>query len=57
MKKFYLILLLLITSSCTLNLKKNNLDEINFSDEMNFNELKKNLDLYSEISAYPKLNE
>ena len=59
MKKFFFIsLLFLLLSGCLVNKKENNLNNnINFSDELTFEEFSYKLDVYSKTSNYPDINE
>ena len=59
MKNFFFIsLLFLLLSGCLVNKKENNLNNnINFSDELTFEEFSYKLDVYSKTSNYPDINE
>ena len=57
-KKLFISLMFLLLCGCLVNKKKNNLnDNINFSDELTFEEFSYKLDIYSKISNYPDINE
>tara|TARA_B100001057_G_scaffold338206_1_gene338987 strand:+ start:980 stop:1132 length:153 start_codon:yes stop_codon:yes gene_type:complete len=48
----------LLLCGCLVNKNENNLnDNINFSDELTFEEFSYKLDIYSKISNYPDINE
>ena len=53
MKKFLFIIIFFLTS-CTTNTKVNNL---NFSDEMSFDEFKIKLEEYAKNNPYPKIDD
>ena len=56
MKRFSILIILLL-SSCTYESdKKNSQKNINFSTNMTFNEFKLNLEKYAEESTYPNLD-
>ena len=59
MKNFFFIsLMFLFLCGCLVNKNENNLnDNINFSDELTFEEFSYKLDIYSKISNYPDINE
>tara|TARA_B100001248_G_scaffold209504_1_gene163641 strand:+ start:219 stop:359 length:141 start_codon:yes stop_codon:yes gene_type:complete len=43
---------------CLINDKKNELNNnLNFSDELTFEEFSKKLEIYSKVSNYPDINE
>ena len=54
MKFFFTSLLFLFMCGCLINKKDNNL---NFSDELTFEEFKYKLEIYSKVSNYPDINE
>ena len=57
-KKLFISLLFLLLCGCSVNKKENNLNNnINFSDELTFEEFNYKLEVYSKISNYPDLNE
>ena len=57
-KKLFISLLFLLLCGCLVNKKENNLiDNINFSDELTFEEFNYKLEVYSKISNYPDINE
>ena len=57
MKKFSILIILLLTS-CTYEAnKKTSQKDINFSTNMTFNEFKLNLEKYAEESTYPNLDD
>ena len=58
MKKILILyILLFLTSGCVVNDQKISLNDINFSNDLNFEEFKNNLEIYSKNSSYPDLNE
>jgi|TARA_Y200000002_G_scaffold27302_1_gene20523 hypothetical protein len=57
-KKLFISLLFLLLCGCLVKKKENNLiDNINFSDELTFEEFNYKLEVYSKISNYPDINE
>jgi len=56
MKK--LLIIIFLTASCSMNNDKleNNFSDINFSDDMTFEEFKNKLDEYAENSPYPNID-
>jgi hypothetical protein len=56
MKK--LLIIFFLTASCTMNNDKleNNISDINFSDEMTFEEFQNKLEEYAENSPYPNID-
>ena len=57
-KKLFISLLFLLLCGCSVNKKENNLNNnINFSDELTFEEFNYKLEVYSKISNYPDINE
>jgi len=55
---FFISLMFLLLCGCLVNKNENNLnDNINFSDELTFEEFSYKLDIYSKISNYPDINE
>jgi hypothetical protein len=56
MKK--LLIIFFLTVSCSMNNDKleNNLSDINFSDDMTFEEFKNKLEEYAENSPYPNID-
>jgi len=56
MKKFLIIFFL--TASCSMNNDKleNNFSDINFSDDMTFEEFQNKLEEYAENSPYPNID-
>ena len=56
MKK--LLLIFFLTASCSMNNDKleNNFSDINFSDDMTFEEFKNKLEEYAENSPYPNID-
>ena len=57
-KKLFISLLFLLLCGCLVNKKENNLNNnINFSDELTFEEFNYKLEVYSKISNYPDINE
>ena len=57
-KNISISLLFLFMCSCLINKKENNLNNnINFSDELTFEEFRYKLEVYSKISNYPDINE
>ena len=56
MKK--LLIIFFLTASCSMNNDKleNNLSDINFSDDMTFEEFKNKLEEYAENSPYPNID-
>ena len=56
MKK--LLIIFFLTASCSMNNDKleNNISDINFSDEMTFEEFQNKLEEYSENSPYPNID-
>ena len=57
-KSFFLSLLFLFMCGCLINKKENNSNtNINFSDELTFEEFSYKLEVYSKISNYPDINE
>ena len=57
-KNIFLSLIFLFVCSCLVKKKENNLiDNINFSDELTFEEFNYKLEVYSKISNYPDINE
>jgi len=56
MKKFLIIFFL--TASCSMNNDKleNNISDINFSDDMSFEEFKNKLEEYADNSPYPNID-
>ena len=59
MKNFFFIcLLFLFICGCLVNENENNFNNnINFSDELTFEEFSYKLEVYSRISNYPDINE
>ena len=55
MKKI-LFLIIFFTLSCSPNLKSNNFNDINFSDNLSFNEFVIKLRNYVENSSYPNID-
>ena len=56
MRKF-LILILFLLQGCNLNQKNINVINSNFSDDLTFDEYKKKIEEYINLSSYPNLNE
>jgi hypothetical protein len=57
-KNIFLSFLFLFMCGCSINKKENNLNNnINFSDELTFEEFSYKLELYSKITNYPDINE
>lgn len=56
MKKLFYILLIMLTG-CGMYQKKVKIINSNFSDDLSFDEYKKELDDYTKLSDYPNLNE
>ena len=57
-KKLFISLLFLLLCGCLVEKKENNFnDNINFSDELTFEEFNYKLEVYSKISNYPDINE
>ena len=56
MKNFILCLIFFLTA-CTPNNSLNNLNDLNFSNKMSFEEFKVKLDIYSEKSDYPDIDD
>ena len=57
-KKLFISLLFLLLCGCLVNKKENNLNNnINFSDELTFEEFSYKLEIYSKNSNYPNINE
>jgi len=57
-KNIFLSLIFLFVCSCLVNKKENNSNNnINFSDELTFEEFSYKLEVYSKISNYPDINE
>ena len=56
MKK--LLIIFFLTASCSMNNDKleNNLSDINFSDDMTFEEFQNKLEEYAENSPYPNID-
>jgi hypothetical protein len=56
MKK--LLIIFFLTTSCSMNNDKleNNISDINFSDEMTFEEFQNKLEEYAENSPYPNID-
>ena len=56
MKK--LLIIIFLTASCSMNNDKleNNFSDINFSDDMTFEEFKNKLKEYAENSPYPNID-
>jgi len=56
MKK--LLIIFFLTASCSMNNDKleNNFSDINFSDDMTFEEFKNKLEEYAENSPYPNID-
>ena len=56
MKK--LLIIFFLTSSCSMNNDKleNNFSDINFSDDMTFEEFQNKLEEYAENSPYPNID-
>ena len=56
MKKFLIVFFL--TASCSMNNDKleNNFSDLNFSDDMTFEEFKNKLEEYAENSPYPNID-
>ena len=56
MKK--LLIIFFLTASCSMNNDKlkNNFSDINFSDDMTFEEFKNELEEYAENSPYPNID-
>ena len=56
MKK--LLIIFFLTASCSMNNDKleNNFSDINFSDDMTFEEFQNKLEEYAENSPYPNIN-
>ena len=56
MKK--LLIIIFLTASCSMNNDKleNNFSDINFSDDMTFEEFKNKLEEYAENSPYPNID-
>ena len=57
MKK--LLIIFFLTASCSMNNDKleNNFSDINFSDDMTFEEFQKKLKEYAENSPYPNIDD
>jgi len=55
--KFFFFILLIILSGCGIYHKDEKIINSFFSDNLTFEELKKKLDEYTELSDYPNLNE
>jgi hypothetical protein len=57
MKK--LLIIFFLTASCSMNNDKleNNFSDINFSDDMTFEEFQKKLEKYAENSPYPNIDD
>jgi hypothetical protein len=57
MKK--LLIIFFLTASCSMNNDKleNNFSDINFSDDMTFEEFQKKLEEYAENSPYPNIDD
>ena len=57
MKK--LLIIFFLTASCSMNNDKleNNFSDINFSDDMTFEEFKNKLEEYAENSPYPNIDD
>jgi len=55
--KFFFLILLIILSGCGIYQKDEKIINSIFSDNLTFEELKKKLDEYTELSDYPNLNE
>ena len=56
MKKLFIILILLVSCSKNNNELKNNFLDINFTEDMSFEEFKTKLEDYGNNSPYPDLN-
>ena len=57
-KSIFLSFLFLFMYGCLINKKENNSNNnINFSDELTFEEFSYKLEVYSKISNYPDINE
>ena len=56
-KDLFLILIIFFILSCTIDNKNNLMKNINFSDDLSFDEFELKLEEYSKISSYPDLNE
>ena len=57
-KNIFLSFLFLFMCGCSINKKENNLNNnINFSDELTFEEFIYKLEVYSKLSNYPDINE
>jgi len=57
-KNFFIYVLFLFMCGCLINDKKNELNNnLNFSDELTFEEFSKKLEIYSKVSNYPDINE
>ena len=56
MKK--LLIIFFLTTSCSMNNDKleNNFSDINFSDDMTFEEFQNKLEVYAENSPYPNID-
>ena len=57
MKK--LLIIFFLTASCSMNNDKleNNFSDINFSDDLTFEEFQKKLEEYAENSSYPNIDD
>tara|TARA_X000000950_G_scaffold263880_1_gene336594 strand:- start:1165 stop:1344 length:180 start_codon:yes stop_codon:yes gene_type:complete len=57
-KNIFISLIFLFMCGCLVNKKENNSNNnINFSDELTFEEFSYKLEVYSKISNYPDINE
>ena len=56
MKKFLIIFFLTVSCSMNNDKLKNNISDINFSDDMSFGEFKNKLEEYAENSPYPNID-
>ena len=57
-KNFFVYVLFLFMCGCLINDKKNELNNnLNFSDELTFEEFSKKLEIYSKVSNYPDIDE
>ena len=57
-KDFFIYVLFLFMCGCLINDKKNELNNnLNFSDELTFEEFSKKLEIYSKVSNYPDIDE
>ena len=56
-KNLFLILIIFFIFSCTIDNKDNLMNNINFSDDLSFDEFELKLEEYSKINSYPDLNE